>query len=109
MKGFLLRFSLGDRTKFEYTMKVCSNFNSMEELQKESYGEEGDIDEGEMMIPDPTKGAMLVDILRWAMNQSDSGDDRQRAKWAKYREYRHPHDHRAAVYFTTRIVRLLLS
>ncbi|KAE8776301.1 hypothetical protein D1007_51059 [Hordeum vulgare] len=53
------------------------------------------------------KGAMSVDILRMAMNRADSGHARQWAKWAKYREYLHPHDHRATVYFTTRIVGLL--
>lgn len=47
---------------------------------------------------------MSVDILRWAMNQADSGDAGQRVGWAKYRHYRRPHDHRAAVYLTTNTV-----
>ena len=38
------------------------------------------------------------------MNQADSGDARQRPKWAKYKQYRRPHDHRASVYFTTNSV-----
>ncbi|KAE8808411.1 Acyl-CoA-binding domain-containing protein 4 [Hordeum vulgare] len=50
------------------------------------------------------KGAMSVDILRWAMNQADSGDTGQGAKWAKYIQYRPPHDHRATVYFATNTV-----
>ena len=46
---------------------------------------------------------MLVDILRWAMNQAEPSDAGQRAKWAKYRQYRCPHEHRAGVYFTTTV------
>ncbi|XBH71273.1 hypothetical protein VPH35_098747 [Triticum aestivum] len=87
-------------------MKVCSNFSNMEDLHKES----DTVLKKEMpkelktLIPDPAKGAMSVDILRWAMNQAESDDAGQRAKWAKYRQYWRPHDHRASVYFTTNIV-----
>lgn len=38
------------------------------------------------------------------MNQADSDDTRQRAKWAKYKEYKRPNDHRVMVYSMTRIV-----
>lgn len=52
-----------------------------------------------MLIPDPMKGTMSVDILRWAMNQADSGDAAQRARWAKYKEYRAPQDQRAIAFW----------
>ena len=43
---------------------------------------------------------MSVDILRWAMNQADSGDAGQRARWAKYRQYKVPQDQRAVAYWS---------
>ena len=39
------------------------------------------------LIPDPAKGAMTVDILRWAMNQAVSDDPKQTKKWRKYKTY----------------------
>ncbi|KAE8769164.1 hypothetical protein D1007_59302 [Hordeum vulgare] len=54
------------------------------------------------LTPDPTKGTMLVDILRCAMSEADSGYVGQRAKRAKY--IRYPHDHHVVVYFTTNTV-----
>ncbi|KAE8777240.1 Chitinase domain-containing protein 1 [Hordeum vulgare] len=84
-------------------MEVCSNFSSMEELHKESdiVVKKATPEELKTLIPDPAKGAMSVAILRWVMNQADSSDARQRAKWAKYKQYRRPRNHRASVYFTT--------
>ena len=35
-RAFFLGCSLGDRTKFENTMEVCSNFTSIEDMQKEA-------------------------------------------------------------------------
>ena len=55
------------------------------------------------LIPDPAKGAMVVDIIRWAMNQAVSDDPKQRKKWCKYKTYWAPNDHRAAVYWETGI------
>ena len=43
---------------------------------------------------------MSVDILRWAMNQADSSDAGQRARWAKYSQYKAPQDQRAAAYWS---------
>jgi hypothetical protein len=48
------------------------------------------------LIPDPVKGTMLVDILRWAMHQGDSNDAGQRAGWAKYMGYRADQDQPSA-------------
>ncbi|KAE8791579.1 Chitinase domain-containing protein 1 [Hordeum vulgare] len=96
---FFLGCSLGDRIKFENTMQVCSNFSNMKELHKsqDTVVKKATPEELETLIPDPAKGAMSVDILRWAMNQADSSDAGQRAKWAKYKQHRRPHDHHAAV------------
>src|SRR4051812_4972816 len=55
------------------------------------------------LIPDPAKGAMAVDIIRWAMNQAVSDDAKQRKKWCKYKTYWAPNDHSAAVYWETAI------
>ncbi|KAE8808692.1 Chitinase domain-containing protein 1 [Hordeum vulgare] len=87
-REFLLGCSLGDRTKFEDTMEVCLNFTSKEEVHKEADNvvKKEIRKELKTLIPDQTKDAMLVDIPRWAMNQADSGDARQRAKWDNYRE-----------------------
>ena len=87
-------------------MEVCSNFSSMEELHKESDAvvKKATLEELKTLIPDLAKGAMSVDILRWPMNQAEFDDAGQRAKWAKYRQYRRPHDHHVGVYFTTNIV-----
>ncbi|KAI4970761.1 hypothetical protein ZWY2020_001675 [Hordeum vulgare] len=102
-RALFLGCSLADRPKFENTTEVCSYFKSMEELHKEAGAvvKKATTEELKILIPDPMKGALLVDILRWAMNQADSDDSGQRVSWAKYRHYRHPLDHRAAVYFTT--------
>ena len=35
-RAFFLGWMAGDRTKFENTMEVCSNFGSMPAMQKES-------------------------------------------------------------------------
>ena len=35
-RAFFLGCSLGDRNKFENTMEVCSNFTSIEDMQKEA-------------------------------------------------------------------------
>ena len=35
-RAFFLGWSAGDRTKFENTMEVCSNFGSMPDMQNES-------------------------------------------------------------------------
>ena len=51
------------------------------------------------LIPDPAKGVMAVDIIRWAMNQAVSDDAKQRKKWCKYKNYWAPNDRRAAVYW----------
>lgn len=101
-RPFFLGCSLGDCTKFEKTMEVCSNFTSMADMQRESDAmvKKATADELKTLIPDPTKDTMLVNILRWAMNQAKSGDARQRSRWAKYRQYMRPHDHRATTYFT---------
>ena len=66
-RAFFLGCSLGDRTKFENTMKVCSNFSSMEDLHKESDDvvKKAMSKELKTLIPDPAKGVVSVDILRW--------------------------------------------
>ena len=56
------------------------------------------------LIPHPAKGAMVVDIIHWAMNPDVSDDAKQRKKWSKYKNYWAPNDHRAAVYWETTIV-----
>ena len=58
-------------------------------------------DELKTLVPDPAKGAMSVDILRWAMNQADSGDAGQRARWAKYSQYKAPQDQRVTTYWSS--------
>ncbi|KAI4991232.1 hypothetical protein ZWY2020_039603 [Hordeum vulgare] len=110
-RAFFLGCSLGDHTKFENTMEVCLNFSNMEELHKESNDvvKKATSEELKTLIPGLVKGAMLVDILRWAMNEAGSSDAEQRAKWAKYGQYMHPHDHRAGVYFTTKTVMMPLE
>jgi hypothetical protein len=87
-------------------MEVCSNFSSIEDMHREAYAvvKKATLEELKTLIPDPAKGAMSVDILRWAMNQADSGDAGQRARWAKYREYRAPQDQRAAAYWNRTLV-----
>lgn len=64
-RAFFLGCSLDDRAKFETTMKVFSNFSSMEEMHKESDAVVKKVTSEELktLIPDPTKGAMSVDIL----------------------------------------------
>ena len=37
------------------------------------------------LVPDPAKGAMAVDIIRWDMNQAVFDDAKQRKKWCKYK------------------------
>ena len=85
-------------------MEVCSNFSSIKDMHKEADAviKKATLDELKTLISGPDKGAMSVYILCWAMNQADSGDARQRARWAKYKEYTHPHDHCIVAYFTTR-------
>ena len=65
-RAFFLGWSAGDRTKFENTMEVCSNFGSMPDMQKESdvVLMRATAQELKTLIPDPAKGAMAVDILR---------------------------------------------
>ena len=81
-------------------MEVCSNFSSIDDMHKEAdtVMKKATPDELKTLVPDPAKGAMSVDILRWAMNQADSGDARQRARWAKYSQYKAPQDQRATTY-----------
>ena len=69
-RAFFLGCSLSDRTKFENTMEVCSNFSNIEEEQKkiDAVVKKATAKEFNTLIPDPAKGAMSVDILRWAMN-----------------------------------------
>ncbi|KAE8789428.1 Chitinase domain-containing protein 1 [Hordeum vulgare] len=86
-RAFFLGWSNGDLTKFKNIMEVCSNFGSMPDMQKLK-----------MLIPNPAKGAMAVDIIRWAMNQAASNDAKQRKMWSKYKNYWAPNDRRATVY-----------
>lgn len=99
-RTFFLGWSNGDRTKFENTMEVCSNFGSMHDMQKETdvVLMRATAQELKMLIPNPAKGAMAVHIIRWAMNQVVSDDAKQRKRWSKYKNYWAPHDRRAAVY-----------
>ncbi|EMS45333.1 hypothetical protein TRIUR3_35028 [Triticum urartu] len=84
-RAFFLWCSLGDRKKFEQTMEVCSNFSSCDDMHKEAdvVLKKATPDELKTLVPDPAEGAMLADNLCWAMNQANSGDGRQRARWAK--------------------------
>ncbi|KAE8784177.1 Chitinase domain-containing protein 1 [Hordeum vulgare] len=68
--------SLGDRAKFEHTMEVCSNFTNTVEVHKEADAmvKKATIKELKTLIPDPTKGAMSLDMLRFAMNQANFDD-----------------------------------
>ena len=86
-RTFFLGCSLGDCKKFEHAMEVCSNFSNIDDIHKEAdiVMKKATSDKLKTLIPDPAKGAMSVDILRWAMNQANSGDTGQRARWAKYR------------------------
>ena len=99
-RAFFLGWTVGDRTKFENTMEVCSNFGSMPEMENESNEVlmKASKEELKTLIPDPAKGAMAVDIIRWAMNQAVSDDGKQRKKWCKYKNYWAPNDRRATVY-----------
>ncbi|XP_037405926.1 uncharacterized protein LOC119268410 [Triticum dicoccoides] len=87
-------------------MEVCSNFGSMPDMQKESDAVlmRATAQELKTLIPNPAKGAMAVDIIRWAMSQVVSNDARQRKRWSKYKNYWAPNDRRAAVYWETTIV-----
>ncbi|XBH58681.1 hypothetical protein VPH35_080075 [Triticum aestivum] len=87
-------------------MEVCSNFDSMPDMQKESDAVlmRATAQELKMLIPNPAKGAMAVDIIRWAMNQAISDDAKQRKRWSKYKNYWAPNDCRATVYWETTIV-----
>ena len=70
-RAFFLGCLLGDRAKFENIMEVCLNFSSIEDMHKEADAtviKEAMADELKTLIPDPEKGTMSVDILRWAMN-----------------------------------------
>ncbi|KAE8776072.1 hypothetical protein D1007_51353 [Hordeum vulgare] len=80
-RDLFLGCSLIDRTKFENTIKACSNFSNMEELHKE-------LDTVmKKATPKEYNGGMSVDILHWAMNHTDFSKVGQRAKLAKYRQY----------------------
>ena len=70
-------------------MEVCSNFGSMPDMHNESNAVlmKPTKEELKTLIPDPAKGAMAVDIIRWAMNQTVSDDAKQRKKWSKYKNY----------------------
>ncbi|KAE8788883.1 hypothetical protein D1007_37002 [Hordeum vulgare] len=83
----------------------------MEEVDKEfnTMVKKATPKELKMPIPDPPNDAISVDILHWSMNEADFGDAGQRAKWVKYRQYSCPHDHRAALYFTTQTVVVTLE
>ena len=98
-RAFFLGCSLGDRKKFEHTMEVYSNFNNIDDMHKEADAvmKKATPDELKTLVSDLAKGAMSVDILRWAMNQADSGD----ARWAKYSQYKAPQDQRAAAYWSS--------
>ncbi|KAE8778004.1 Chitinase domain-containing protein 1 [Hordeum vulgare] len=65
-RAFFLECSLDDRAKLEHTMKVCSNFTNMEKVHKEADAvvKKAAMKELKTLIPDPAKGAMLVDTLR---------------------------------------------
>ena len=104
-RAFFLGWTAADRTKFENTMEVCSNFGSMADMQNESNAVvmKATKEELKTLIPDPAKGAMAVDIIRWAMNQAVSNDAKRRKKWCKYKTYWAPNDRRAAVYWETTI------
>ncbi|KAI4994329.1 hypothetical protein ZWY2020_029377 [Hordeum vulgare] len=105
-RTFFLGWSTGDRTKFENTMEVCSNFGSMPDMHKESDAVlmRATAQELKTLIPNPAKGAMAVDIIRWAMNQAVSDDAKQRKRWSKCKNYWAPNHRRAAVYWETAIV-----
>ena len=74
--------SLGDRKKFEHIMEVSSKFSSIDGMHKEAdtVKKKATPNELKTLVPKQAKGAMLVDILCWAINQADSGDVRQRAR-----------------------------
>ena len=78
----------------------------MPDMQKESNAVlmKATAQELKTLIPYPAKGAMAVDIIRWAMSQVVSNDARQRTRWSKYKNYWAPNDRRAAVYWETTIV-----
>jgi len=104
-RAFFLGWSAGDRTKFESTMEVCSNFGSMPDMQNKSNAVlmKATKEELKTLIPDPAKGVMAVEIIRWATNQAVSDDATQRKKWCKYKTYWARNDHCAAVYWETAI------
>ena len=81
-RAFFLGCSVGDRTKFENTMEVCSDFTTIEDIHKEAniVVKTATVEELKMLIPNPAKGAMLVDILRRAMNLAKSHDAGQKAR-----------------------------
>ncbi|KAE8815264.1 Chitinase domain-containing protein 1 [Hordeum vulgare] len=91
--------------------EVCSNFGSMPDMQKESDAVlmRTTSQELKTLIPNPTKGAMAVDIICWAMNQAVSDDAKQRKRWSMYKNCWAPNDRRAAVYRGTTIVALAVN
>ncbi|KAE8767448.1 Chitinase domain-containing protein 1 [Hordeum vulgare] len=98
--AFFLECSFDDHANFEDTMEVCSNFTSMAEVHKEDgvVVKKATMKELKTLIPHQLKGAISVDILRWAVKQANSDDALQRAKWAKHREYKRLNDHHVAIY-----------
>ncbi|KAE8785720.1 40S ribosomal protein S5-1 [Hordeum vulgare] len=75
-QAFFLGCSLDDRTKFKNTIKVCSNFNSIEDVHKEANDvmNKETAKELKTLISHPSKGVRSVDILRWAMNRANYSD-----------------------------------
>ncbi|KAE8781498.1 Chitinase domain-containing protein 1 [Hordeum vulgare] len=73
-RAVFLGCSLADGAEFEDTMKVCSNLSSMEEVHKKAVVvvKKAMAKELKTLILGPSKGAMSVNILRWAMNHADS-------------------------------------
>ncbi|KAE8783029.1 Chitinase domain-containing protein 1 [Hordeum vulgare] len=105
-RAFFLGRSNGDRTKFENTMKLCSNFGSMPNMEKESdvVLMRATAQEFKMLIPNPAKGAMAVNIIRWAINRAAFDDAKQRKRWSKYKNYWASDDRRVVVYRETAIL-----
>ena len=93
-RAFFLGCLLSDLRKFKNTMEVCWNLSSIDDMHKKADAvmKKATPDELKTLVPYPAKGAMSVDILRWAMNQADSDEARQWAKWAKYSQYKAPQD-----------------
>lgn len=77
----------GDHLKFSKMILMCARFTNVDELIKEArvVMSVATTMERQHMIPDDGLDALQIDILLWAMEEAESDDPGQIARWAKHR------------------------